>query len=258
MGNMEELTGGRMGKIHKMEDTVVRPSNKWTKDVHRFLHFLHEKGAEFVPEPIGITNENEMITFMPGEVFNYPLPENLLKDTMVISAAKLLLKFHQYSEQYVPELTNNEQWMLPAVSPVEILCHGDFAPYNVTVIDNEAVGIIDFDTLHPAPKMWDIAYAVYRWVPFNNPHSLDSKGILQEQIRKTKLFLDAYGVNSECRNSFVSVLVERLGSLIEFMRYEADKGNEDFQLHIKGGHLQLYLDDIEYLRSNEKEITDGI
>jgi thiamine kinase-like enzyme len=259
MEELEELTGGRMGKIHKRDENVVRPANRWTRDVHRFLHFIHNKGADFVPEPIGINNDNEeIISFMPGDVFNYPLPEELLKDTMLISAAQLLLKFHQYSEQYIPELTNHEQWMLPAVSPVEVLCHGDFAPYNVTVTGSEAVGMIDFDTLHPGPKMWDIAYAVYRWVPFNHPDSPGSQGSLQEQIRKTKLFLDAYGVNSECKQSFVRVLTERLGSLTDYMRREADSGNEDFQLHIASGHLQLYLDDIEYLKSNEQVIMSRI
>jgi aminoglycoside phosphotransferase (APT) family kinase protein len=59
------------------------------------------------------------------------------------------------------------------IDPIEVMCHGDFAPYNVTIVDGEAFGIIDFDTLHPGPKMWDIAYAVYRWVPFTNPANPD-------------------------------------------------------------------------------------
>jgi thiamine kinase-like enzyme len=259
MDDKEELIGGRIGKIHKIEETVVRPSNLWTKDIHRFLNFLHEEGADFVPKPYGFNEKNEeILSFMPGDVFNYPLPEMFLRDSMVVSAAQLLLKFHNYSEEYVSRLTNNEQWMLPAAYPIEVMCHGDFAPYNVTIVNNEAVGIIDFDTLHPGPKMWDIVYAVYRWIPFKNPNSPDSHGNLKEQIRKTKLFMDTYGVNSKSKNSFVSVLIKRLESLTDFMRYEANNGNKDVQLNIEEGHLQLYLNDIKYLKSNENEITNGI
>ncbi|MDP5276722.1 aminoglycoside phosphotransferase family protein [Chengkuizengella axinellae] len=253
MNNKEELTGGRIGKIHKLGETVVRPSNIWTKDVHSFLNYLHEEGADFVPKPYGINEKNEeILSFMTGDVYNYPLPEALLTDSMIVSSSKLLLKFHKYSERYVSKLTNDEQWMLPATNPAEVMCHGDYAPYNVTIVNNEAAGIIDFDTLHPGPRMWDIAYAIYRWVPF------DSHGNLKEQIRKAKLFLDTYGVDSEGRSSMVKVLVKRLQSLTDFMRSEARNGNKDFQLHIEKGHLQLYQNDIDYLKTNEHEIIQGI
>lgn len=258
MDNKDVLLGGRVGKIYKVEETVVRPSNIWTQHVHNFLNFLHQRGANFVPKPFGFNEKNEeILSFMPGDVYNYPLPEKLLNDSMVVSAAQLLLKFHQYSEEYVSFLTNTEQWMLPSTFPIEVMCHGDFAPYNVTIQNDEAVGIIDFDTLHPGPKMWDIVYAIYRWVPFTNPESPDSNGTLKVSIRKAKLFLDTYGINNEDRKSFVKILIKRLESLIEFMRKEASGGNEDFQSHINDGHLQLYLDDIEYLKINENEIING-
>ena len=254
----EELSGGRVGKIHKIQDTVIRPSNKWTRDIHCFLQFLHENGVNFVPEPYSINEKEEIISFVSGEVFNYPLPQKFLKDSMLISAAQLLLKFHNYSTKYISRLSNNENWMLPILSPIEVMCHGDFAPYNVTIVNNLAFGIIDFDTLHPGSRMWDIAYAIYRWIPFESPSNSDYCENLKEQIRKTKLFLDTYGLELEIRNSFVEVLIKRLEALVGFMTYEASNGNEDFKLNIEEGHLQKYLKDIEYLKENEKEIISGI
>ena len=250
----ETLLGGRVGKIHKVQDKVIRPVNKWTGDIHRFLQFLHEEGADFVPKPHGI-NENgeEVLSFVPGDVFN-SLPKGLLTDTVLISAAKLLLKFHTFSGKYISRLTQNEQWMLPVVTPIEVMCHGDFAPYNVTMIEDVAFGIIDFDTLHPGSKMWDIVYAVYRWVPIE----ASEQDVLGEQIRKVKLFLDTYGVTTASKECFVELLIKRLEALVNFMSQEAANGNEDFELHIAEGHLQKYLDDIEYLRIHEKEIMDGI
>ena len=148
--------------------------------------------------------------------------------------------------------------MLEKVSPVEVMCHGDFAPYNVTIISNQAAGMIDFDTLHPGPRMWDVAYAVYRWVPFNAPIHPDTQGDLDEHIRKARLFLDTYGIGLEDKESFVRILIERLEALTQFMRNEAKQGNEDFQSHIQDGHLSVYLNDMEYLRKNEQQITKGI
>lgn len=259
MNNKDELLGGRVGKIYKVENTVIRPSNKWTKDIHAFLQLLNKEGADFVPIPYGINqNGEEILSYVPGDVYNYPLPEKFSSDAMIISAAKLLYNFHSYSRKYILRLTNNEHWMLPSLSPNEVMCHGDFAPYNVTIVNNLAYGIIDFDTLHPGPKMWDISYAIYRWVPFEKSSSSGSYDNLNEQIRKAKLFFNTYGLEVEAKNSFVYVLIKRLESLIDFMKNEASNGNEDFILNIEEGHLQKYMDDIIYLKLNEKQIRDGI
>lgn len=133
-----------------------------------------------------------------------------------------------------------------------------FAPYNVTIIEGEATGIIDFDTLHPGPKMWDIAYAVYRWVPFINPANLDCSFSLAEQIRKSRLFLDTYGVKIENRELLPQMMSERLTRLVNYMRNQSDQGNEDFQKNIEEGHMEVYLKDIQYILENERTIIEGI
>ena len=62
------------------------------------------------------------------------------------------------------------------------MCHGDFAPYNVVLKGEQAVGIIDFDTCHPGSRLWDISYALYRWSPFMHLKNPDRLGSLEEQI----------------------------------------------------------------------------
>jgi len=247
------LEGGRIGKIQKIENTVIRPANIWTQSVHSFLYFIDSSGAAFVPKPYGI-NEcgEEVVSFMPGNVYN-ALPKSLLNDSVIVSAAALLRKFHRYSEQYISRLTTNEKWMLPVVNPIEVMCHGDFAPYNVTIVDGQAYGIIDFDTLHPGPKMWDVVYASYRWVL-----SADFMGDIEEQIRKTKLFLDSYGVKPVDKDNFVTLLVRRLKCLMDYMQGEAQRGNSDFQHHIDSGHLQAYAADIKHIEKYNSKILKGI
>jgi thiamine kinase-like enzyme len=259
MNNNEVLYGGSENKVFKINDKVIRPSAAWTPHVHNFLNFLIEECVTYVPQPYGINEKGEeSLSYVQGEVYNYPLPDFMLQDKMIISSARLLRSYHAVSAKYIDKLTNKEEWMLSAIDPIEVMCHGDFAPYNVTIIDEVAFGIIDFDTLHPGPRMWDIAYAVYRWVAFTNPSNPDCDSTLEEQIRKAKLFLDTYGIRIEERELLSKTMVDRLTNLVNYMKNQAENGNVDFQKNIQEGHLDLYLNDIEYILKNERMILDGI
>lgn len=159
MNKIEILSGGREGKIYKESERVIRPANEWTPDVHSFLRYLYENNFKNIPIPCKITEDGkEVVSFVAGDVYNYPLPELLLRDETLVSVAKMLRRYHDVGEQYIQKLTGREKWMLPAVYPIEVMCHGDFAPYNVTILDGNVWGMIDFDTLHPGPRIWDVAY----------------------------------------------------------------------------------------------------
>jgi hypothetical protein len=249
--NFENLDGGREDKIKKSGDRVIRPANEWSSDVHRFLEFLISKGFDLVPKPYGFTEDNEeILSYVPGTAANFPLPANFMNDEMIIGAAKLLKEYHDIGSEYLHELHGDEKWMLSAVEPAEVMCHEDFAPYNVTLIDGKPAGIIDFDTLHPGPALWDIAYAVYRWVPFTSPDNPDHYDDTPEQIRKMKVFLDAYGATEKQRVELPAMMVKRLTALVEFMTAEANGGNRDFAKNIEDGHATIYRNDINYIINN--------
>ena len=253
------LSGGRDGKIVKETDKVVRPGNAWTPCVHDFLIFMHENGFSNIPKPYGINEEGkEVVSFVEGEVFNDSLPDMIMSDEVLIDVAKLLRRYHDIGEKYVQRLTGEEVWMLPKKEPQEVMCHGDFAPYNMTFVEGKVHGIIDFDTLHPGPRLWDIAYAVYRWIPFVSPTNPDYRENPEEQIRRLKLFADTYGLCADARKDLPKMMVERIQSLVSYMQREAENGNEDVIKNIEDGHMKMYLDDIQYIRENESKILEGI
>lgn len=259
MEDFETLYGGREGKIKKNGNKVIRPANEWSSDVHRFLKFLISKGFDLVPDPYGFTENNEeILSYIPGTAYNYPLPNIFMNDKMIICSAELLKRYHDIGREYMKNLRGDEKWMLPEVEPLEVMCHGDFAPYNVTLIDEMPMGIIDFDTLHPGPALWDVAYAVYRWVPFTSPENPDHYDDIDEQIRKAKVFMDAYGANSQQREELPGMMVKRLSALVNYMTAQADDGNEDFAGNLEDGHLIIYKNDINYIIKNEKNIINGI
>lgn len=259
MTQNETLQGGREDKIFKQEEMVIRPANEWTSYVQDFLAFMHENGFQNIPKPYGVNEAGmEMVSFVEGTVYNDSLPDEILTDEILSDVAKMLRNFHDIGERYIPKLTGQEIWMLPKRDPKEVMCHGDFAPYNITFADGCLHGIIDFDTLHPGPRIWDIAYAVYRWVPFVSPSNPDYRKDLEEQIRRCKLFADAYGLNDSQREQLPDMMYERINSLVTYMRNEAAKGNEDVQKNIVDGHLQLYIDDLQYIQCAKQKILDGI
>jgi len=259
MENYKTLDGGREGKIKKHGDKVIRPANEWSSDVHRFLEFLISEGFYSVPEPYGFTENNEeILSYVPGTAYNYPLSDIFLNDEMIIRSAELLKNYHESGRKYIKKLRGDEKWMLPKVDPVEVMCHGDFAPYNVTLIDRKPTGIIDFDTIHPGPVLWDVAYAVYRWVPFTSLENPDHYDDIDEQIRKVKVFMDAYGVTSQQREELPGTMVKRLSALTDYMTVQADDGNEDFAKNLEDGHVTIYKNDINYIIKNERNIINGI
>lgn len=141
-----------------MGNVVHRPKLKATQQIHRFLKYLHSVGFNGAPIPLGLRGDTEVVSYIEGDVIgdliNHPLSSVVTSTQVLRSAARLLRSYHDASVPYVLSGNyNNELWQLPpCLLPFEVMCHGDFAPYNVVIKDKMAVGIIDFDTCHPDPR----------------------------------------------------------------------------------------------------------
>lgn len=239
----QELRGG-VNVVRRRGEAVHRPASPAAAAIHRLLRHLHAAGFHAAPEPLGFDVEgNEILTFLDGEVYE-ALPSDLRTPELLASAARLLRGLHDASATF--ETRPDDRWLLPARSPVEVICHGDAAPYNCVVKNGLAVGFIDFDAAHPGPRVWDLAYAVYRFAPLHAPTNPDSFGSPVDQGRRAAYFCRVYGSPADAH--LLDVVVERLRALIDFMREQAAQGNEAFQRHIAEGHADLYEVDISYVR----------
>ncbi|WP_197659900.1 aminoglycoside phosphotransferase family protein [Mobilitalea sibirica] len=212
------------------------------------MNYLHDRGFHKVPYPYGVDhNDNEILSYVDGIVHNGLLPEDVMSDEALISVATVMSEYHALGEEYSKTLSGNEKWMLPLREPVETMCHGDFAPYNLAMKGKKVSGIIDFDTLHPGPRMWDIAYALYRWIPLMSPDNPENFGKEEDKIKRMDLFLASYGVEHYKLSEVIEWVINRLQYLIHFMQEEARSGNEIFVRNIEAGHLDQYIKDIEYI-----------
>ncbi len=256
---MEKLIGGRE-EITRIGDRVHRPAGRWSNQVQLFLHHIHQNGFDKAPKPFGFDDQGrEVVSYLQGEVINYPLTSSIASLEALTSSAGLLREYHDASVGFFANPNHRpELWQLPSRLPCEVICHGDFAPYNVVFKGAAAVGIIDFDTAHPAPRSWDIAYALYRWAPFTHPSNKDGFGSISDQIERAKKFCDAYGFPNEHRVSLSSLIIERLNALVNFILEGAKMDDPTSNKSIRNGHKLLYLRDIEYLDKNSKKIDESL
>ncbi|WP_437972903.1 aminoglycoside phosphotransferase family protein [Sorangium sp. So ce295] len=249
----EQVFKGGVNTVRRRGDRVHRPATAATPAIHRLLRHLRAAGFDAAPEPLGRDDEgNEVLSYLDGEVHN-PLPAELRTPELLASAAALLRRFHDASATFVPG--PDDRWQLPPRPPAEVICHGDLAPYNCVVRGGRVVGFIDFDTAHPGPRVWDVAYAVYRFAPLHAPSNPDSAGSPEDQARHAARFCRAYGLPPG--PLLLDTVADRLAALLASMRARAAAGDVASQAHIAAGHPALYEEDIRYLRAQRDRLLQA-
>jgi hypothetical protein len=245
----ETVKGGGVNIVSRVGDTVRRPVHRWTPTVHDLLKHVRDAGFNRAPRAWGIDDQGrEILDFMSGEVGNYPLSAQVRSEGAIMSAARLLRDYHDATTPFVDG--HLDGWQFDPLEPVEVVCHGDFAPYNCVFVDERAVAVIDFDTARPGPRAWDLAYALYRFAPLTHPDNGDGFGGASDQARRARQFLDAYEATQGQRVATIDMLGPRLQALVDFMRGAADDGDENFAQHIADGHVALYMRDIAHIAAH--------
>lgn len=254
-GQMQAPTGN---EPFRQGGLIVRPSQPWTAAVQALLAALHRHGFEAAPFPAGYDEVWEKVSYLPGDTGDLDDHTYMRSEKVLRSAASLLRSYHDCSASFVQNLEADYAWQLPARSPREVICHGDFAPYNVVLNDGEVTGIIDFEAAHPGPRIWDLAYAVYRWAPLSSGIAVDGLDRRVGQINRARIFSDAYGLSAAERLSLPDVIVERLEALLAFMEREATRGVERYRRNLQDGHDRIYREDIAYIGKFSAEIVEGL
>jgi Phosphotransferase enzyme family len=245
----EELTGGNMAGAVRVGDSVHRDAGPWTATIHRLLRHLHAHGVVWVPQPIGLDEDGrEIVSYLPGTVPQDPMPEWVWADAVLGAAAERLAAVHDATSGFDVKAG---VWQLPVHQPVEVVCHNDFVPYNfVFDEDHTLIGVIDWDTASPGPRVWDLAYLAYRLVPLGDPANRDGLGSdLSERRRRLMLLCQAYG-RGLTPAAVATTAVARLHDLANFTAARAATG----ATHV-AGHVKLYRDDASWLGAH---LTDLI
>jgi hypothetical protein len=256
--NEEMLTGGNVSNVYRLGDTVRRELNPDSSKIHKLLRHLEDKGFSYAPKFMGIDEKGrEILSFIEGEAGNDPLKEYMWSDDVLKGIAKMLRFYHDA----VSDFPISDDWKPIDNTPnkVEVLCHNDFARYNIIFNNNKPIGIIDFDVAGPGPRLWDIAYTLYTCVPLSRFYLSETGeevhyNSLQDAHRikqRVALFFESYGEGIE--DDYLEMVLLRLEGLCKTIKRKASEGDIAFQKMIDEGHLEHYQNDIRFIREHGKE-----
>ena len=237
-----ELAGGGINRVVRVGDAVHRPSAPWSPAMRELLTVLHGAGLP-VPAWRGTDDQGrDVLDYLPGEVGHYPLSEAVRSEAALVSAARLLRRFHDAS---IPLVTRDLPWQLAPLPDAEVVVHGDYAPYNLVFSGDQVVGLFDLDYARPGQRTYDLSYALYRFAPLSSAH--DGWGTIPERAARAQLFCESYGLDACTVSESVAAVVPRLLGHVAYMRAEAAAGHAAYARHVAEGHAELYERDAAYV-----------
>ncbi|WP_079480260.1 phosphotransferase [Halobacillus salinus] len=257
----EKLSGGNVSNVFRKGNKVFREMKPDSDKVHQLLQHLEKKRFPFAPKFLEIDEHGrEVLSYIEGVAGNYPLPSYMWSEDVLHKIAVILRQYHEA----VSDFPFDETWETIDLTPepYEVICHNDFAIYNLIFHNQSPVGIIDFDLAGPGPRLWDVAYALYTCVPLSRlHHSEDGQAIYYDSERdssvvrkRVKLFMQSYGRN--LGSDVMDMVVLRLEALCRTMERKALEGDSAFQEMIEEGHKEHYLEDIEFVQKHRSEWLD--
>ena len=192
------LAGGAVTDgVVRVADTVRRPaqfSNQLMRDV---LVHLERAGFDAAPRWLGFDEQGrDVLTWIDGDTFTersqmHPYigdtPVRVTFDhEQVAAATRLLRRYHDTFDG-------------------DVVCHGDFGPWNIVWRGGMPFAVIDFDGVYRGAAADDVGYALRMFVGYGFAAAEP-----EELVRRTRSALAAYGADFDA-----SALLEREYDLAE-------------------------------------------
>jgi hypothetical protein len=209
--------GGGLTRVELRGDTVRRAAGAWTPAVHLLLEHLRSAGFRGAPQVLGMDGGVELLSFVPGNGPSH-------SDDELMRVGERIREFHCASASLVAPTDAPWQFMVGAPRAGSVICHNDLSPDN-TVYRPAGVprAFIDWDLAAPAPPVWDVAWAVYRFVPLYDAETCELLGYpTGRQAERLRIFCDAYGLSD--REAVLPTVCDRIRVLYDTARAWGEEG----------------------------------
>ncbi|HEX6564602.1 MAG TPA: aminoglycoside phosphotransferase family protein [Chthoniobacterales bacterium] len=238
-------TAGFSSRVVRVGQTVRRPVHKNTAVVHALLEHLERTGFESAPRALGIDHQGrDVVSYISGTAGHYPLKPYVLSESTLIRLGLLLRRFHDATVCF--SLPTDLVWQNTVSGTSEVICHGDAGPYNIIFRKGAPIGLIDFERATPGPRVWDIAFVLYRFAPLCDLRGqVLTPSFLRQTARRIRIFLHAYGF-SQKDDLFIWIQL-RLKSEIDLFETGGTDDLMERQEKIEAGHLDLYKRDLHLI-----------
>jgi Ser/Thr protein kinase RdoA (MazF antagonist) len=187
-----QLRGGATNeRVVRVGNTVRRPPRHATQLMRDVLVHLERVGFDAAPRWLGFDEQGrDVLSWIEGDTLTErsrmhpyigdPPVRFAFSDEQVGAVMRLLRRYHDTFGD-------------------DVICHGDFGPWNIVWRDELPIAIIDFDGVYRGEAADDVAYALRMFVSYGfaraGPEAL---------VRRTRAALEAYGASFD-----VATILER-------------------------------------------------
>jgi hypothetical protein len=172
--------GATTDGVVRVGDTVRRPSRHASRQMRDVLVHLEHAGFDAAPRWLGFDDQGrDVLSWIEGETLTergqmHPYigdpPGGITFTGEQIAAVMRLLR--SYHDTFGDE----------------VICHGDFGPWNIVWRDGLPVAVIDFDNAYRGEPADDVAYALRMFIGYGFASAAPA-----ELVRRTRAALRAYG-----------------------------------------------------------------
>ncbi|MFD9701771.1 aminoglycoside phosphotransferase family protein [Lentzea sp. NPDC059081] len=251
MTNDEVLQDRPHRRVERIGDTVRRPTYPWSPSIHALLRHLESAGFANAPRFLGLDEDGrEVLTYVEGESGPQGWAR-VVDDAGLTRFARLLRDYHDAVAGFVP--SDDLGWFTgdTGLSGHEVICHGDFGPWNVVWRGERPVGVIDWDYARPASRLHDVAYALEYVAPFRD--DAECLRALRypappDRRHRVEVFASAYGLTSTA--GLVDAVIEVQQDGIDVVRRLADARTQPHVDWVAEGHLDELAGRVAWSRDN--------
>lgn len=252
----EKLEGGNVSSVVKIGKTVRRNQTEYSHSIHELLKYLDKCNYSFSPRYLGNDENNrEILTYIEGEVGTDPVKRYMRSYEMITMIAKEMKLFHDLTHEF--NENTKLKWQINYPKPFEngVICHNDFAPYNTIFRNYKPVGLIDFDVCGPGPRLWDIAYTIFTFIPLSSCWEDENREMIKydrsehakERKEKIQIFFESYGI--EKTNEIIDMVILRIEYLNDFIIQKVQMNDPSFIKMKEEGHIDHYKKEINFIKS---------
>ncbi|MEO6512442.1 MAG: phosphotransferase [Nocardioides sp.] len=212
------LEGGGLTEVVRVGETVRRAAGPWTPAVQALLRHLESAGFAGAPRGCGTDERGrEVLTWVEGEQSSwYP-------DDDLAAFGHLVRELHDATVGFAAPAGASWQRMVGAPVDGPVMCHNDLSADNA-IRTAKGLVLIDWDLAAPGTRVWDLAWAAYRWVPLYDDATCERLDIPVPDRARLRLLLDAYGLDAAGRLALLPTVESRLECLIATARTWGTQG----------------------------------
>ncbi len=238
----EPLEGGGLTATVRMGSTIRRRTGPWTPSVHALLLHLDAAGFDGAPRILGVDEEGrEILEFVDGRADADPFD-----DESLVRVARLVRSFHDAAATFEPPATSDWQFLEGAPRSGEIVCHNDLSPANTIYANSAPIAFVDWDLAAPGSRVWDVAYALWRFVPLYEDEDCARLEIpVQPRGKRIRLFCDSYGLDE--RGEVLDAVRLRQQALYDTARVRGEAGEPGWAEVWRDTGGQQWLRSMHYL-----------